>query len=196
MARTAQAIGRRAAGRNPPLPPLLFFTDPERTPDIEAAAQQLPRGSAIVYRAFGASNAQRRAAGLVKIARTGGLKLLIGADPELAAAVGADGVHLPERLGSHAPRFRRNGWIVTAAAHSPLAARRALAAGVDAVVVSAIFPSRSPSAGKPIGPLRLARLVRIAGGPVYALGGINNETARRLLPAGLVGLAAVEALRT
>lgn len=196
MARTAQAIGRRAAGRNPPLPPLLFFTDPERTPDIEAAARRLPRGAAIVYRAFGAPDAHARAAGLVRIARARGLKLLIGADFELAAAVGADGVHLPERLAGRATRIRRKGWIVTAAAHSPLAARRALGAGADAVVVSAIFPSRSPSAGRPIGPLRLAQLARTAGGPVYALGGINNETARRLLPAGLVGLAAVAALRT
>ena len=196
MARTAQAIGRRAAGRNPPLPPLLFFTDPERTPDIEAAARRLPRGAAIVYRTFGAPDAAGRAAGLVKIARARGLKLLIGADVELAAAVGADGVHLPERLAGRAARIRRNGWIVTAAAHSSLAARRALAAGADAAVVSAIFPSRSPSAGSPIGPLRLAQLARTAGGPVYALGGINNETARRLLPAGLIGLAAVEALRT
>ena len=41
-----------------------------------------------------------------------------------------------------------------------------------------------------------ARLARAAGGPVYALGGVNDKTARRLLPAGLVGLAAIEALRT
>ena len=35
-----------------------------------------------------------------------------------------------------------------------------------------------------------------AGGPVYALGGINNKTARLLKSTGLVGLAAVEGLRT
>lgn len=194
--RTAQAIGRAAARRNPPLPPLLFFTDPERTPDIEAAARRLPRGSAIVYRNFGAPGAEARARGLLAIARRRGLLLLIGADAGLAAKVEADGVHLPERLAHRARRLKRPGWIVTAAAHSPLAARRGLAAGADAVVVSAIFSSSSPSAGPPIGPLRLARIVRAAGGPVYALGGINDKTARRLMPAGLVGLAAVEALRT
>lgn len=185
-----------AARRKPPLPPLLFFTDPERTPDIEAAALRLPRGSAIVYRSFSAPDAEARARGLLAITRRRGLLLLIGADAGLAAKVGADGVHLPERLAHRARRLKRPGWIVTAAAHSPLAARRGLAAGADAVVVSAIFPSASPSAGAPIGPLRLARIVRAAGGPVYALGGINDKTARRLMPAGLVGLAAVEALRT
>ena len=196
MTRAAQAIGRRAAGRNPPLPPLLFFTDPARTPDIEAAARRLPRGSAIVYRAFGAPDAEARARRLAQIAAERGLVLLIGADAGLAARVGADGVHLPERMAACARRLRRPGWIVTTAAHDLMAARRGLAAGADAVVVSAIFPSNSPSAGAPIGALRLARLVRAAGGPVYALGGINDKTARRLLPAGLVGLAAVEAIRT
>ena len=178
------------------MPPLLFFTDPTRTPDIEATARRLPRGSAIVFRTFGAPDAELRARRLAQIAAERGLMLLIGADAGLAARVGAHGVHLPERLAGRARRIRRSGWIVTAAAHSLSAARRGLAAGADAVVVSAIFPSNSPSAGAPIGPLRLARLVRAASGPVYALGGINDKTARRLLPAGLVGLAAVEALRT
>lgn len=178
------------------MPSLLFFTDPARTPDIEAVARRLPKGSAIVYRAFGAADAETRARGLLKIAEGRGLVLLIGADADLATRVGAHGVHLPERLAARARSLKRRGWIVTSAAHSALAARRGLAAGADAVVVSAIFPSNSPSAGRPIGPLRLARLVRTVGGPVYALGGISDKTARRLLPAGLVGLAAVEALRT
>lgn len=194
MAKTAQAIGRRAGARKPPLPPLLFFTDPQRTPDIAGAMARLPRGSAVVYRAFGAENARTEAERLLRLARRRGLTLLIGADAALAAAVGADGVHLPERLAAKAGRLRRSGWIVTAAAHSLPAARRALAAGADAAVVSAVFASASPSAGAPIGPLRLAQIARASGGPVYGLGGINDKTARRLLPAGLVGLAAVEAL--
>ncbi len=193
--RTAQAIGRGAA-TGKPLPWLLFFTDPARTPDIEAAAWRLPAGAAIVYRTFGDPQGEARARGLMRIARRRKLRLLIGADAALAARVGADGVHMPERLRGQIPYLKHRGLLVTCAAHSPLAARRALAAGADAAVVSAIFPSNSPSAGTPIGPLRLARLVRQAGGPVYALGGVNDKTARRLLPAGLVGLAAVEALRT
>jgi thiamine-phosphate pyrophosphorylase len=195
LARTAQAIGRRASPGKP-LPALLFFTDPQRTPDIEGAARRLPPGSAIVYRAFGDPGAEDQARRLVSIARRRKLLLLIGADAGLAGRVGADGVHLPERAARAISRLRRPGWLLTAAAHSPMAARRALASGADAVVVSAIFPSRSPSAGAPMGPLRLAALVRSAGGAVYALGGVNDKTARRLLPAGLVGLAAVEALRT
>lgn len=193
MRRTAQALRRRARLRNP-LPGLLAFTDPARTPDLDVVAAGLKPGEALVYRSFGAADALAVARRLRRTTRRNRALLLIGADPGLARAAGADGVHLPERLAHKAPVLRRNhpGWIVTVAAHSPRAARIA----ADAVVVSAIFPSRSPSAGAPLGVLRLAQLVRRTATPVYALGGVNNKTARRLLPAGVVGIAAVEGLRT
>ncbi len=44
-----------------------------------------------------------------------------------------------------------------------------------------------------MGAIRFAVLVRRAGLPVYALGGINAETAPRLLGSGAAGLAAVGA---
>ncbi|MEH6678378.1 thiamine phosphate synthase [Phenylobacterium sp.] len=195
LRRTAWSLSRRARAQNP-LPPLLLFTDPARTPDPVAAAAALPPGAAVIYRAFGAPYALTVAQALRQVTRRGGVKLLIGADPALARAVGADGVHLPERLAhrARALRLAHPGWLVTAAAHSLPAARRGLALGAQAVVVSAIFPSRSASAGPPLGPMRLAALVRAADGPVYALGGINTKNARRLLASGVVGLAAVEGL--
>lgn len=195
LERTARCLKARAV-HGKALPALLFFTDPARTPDPEAVATRLPRGSAIVYRAFGAADAAARARRLQKITRRRGLKLLIGADARLAAAVGADGVHLPERLAQHALRLKRArpGWIITAAAHGQAAARRAAGFRVDAVVVSPVFPSRSPSAGRPLGVRRLAAIARRAGTPVYALGGVTRETARGLLGAGVVGIAAVEGL--
>ena len=107
-------------------------------------------------------------------------------------------MHLPERLAHRARRLKaaHPRWIVTAAAHSAGAARRALDAGADAVVVSTVFPSRSASAGAPLGTTRLAILVRRVRGPAYALGGIDNKKARLLKDTGLVGLAAVDAFRT
>lgn len=195
LRRTAWSLSRRARAQNP-LPPLLLFTDPARTPDPVAAAAALPPGAAVIYRAFGAADAPDLARALRRTTRARGVKLLIGADPALARAVGADGVHLPERLAcrARALRLAHPAWLVTAAAHSLPAARRGLDLGAQAVVVSAIFPSRSPSAGPPLGPIRLAALARAAGGPVYALGGINTKNARRLLASGVVGLAAVEGL--
>jgi len=190
MERTARLL-KRPGGVGKGLPRLLFFTDPVRTPDPVAAARRLPKGAAVVYRTFGAPDAEATARALKAVARDRGLKLLMGQDWALAARIGADGVHLPERLARRARALKRARprWIVTAAAHSPRAAR---VPGPDAVVVSTVFPSRSASAGEPLGPVRLAALVRAAGRPVYALGGVNDKTARRLLDAGLVGLAGVE----
>jgi thiamine-phosphate pyrophosphorylase len=174
----------------------MLMTDPERVADLEAAARRLPRGAAIVFRAFGAKDAVRQGRDLAAIARERGLVLLAGADPALAAAIGAQGVHLPERASHRAGAIKRArpGWIVTAAAHGEAALRRAFAAGADAVLVSPVFESRSPSAGRPLGPARFASLVRRGAGPVYALGGIDAATARRLMSSGAAGIAAVEAL--
>lgn len=175
----------------------MLFTDPVRTPEPEAIAAHLPPGAAIVYRHFGAADAEDRARRLLAIARSRGLKLLIGADAALAARIGAEGVHLPERLAHRARRLKQAHprWIVTSAAHSLAAARRGAA---DAVVISVAFPSKSASAAgvRALGPVRLAALVRAAGRPAYALGGVDNKKARRLVDAGLVGLAAVEGFRT
>jgi len=193
MRRTAACLGRRARLRKP-LPVLLFFTDPARTPDPEAPAARLPPGCAVVFRAFGAGDAVARGLRLRSVTRRARNLLLAGADATLAAAIAADGVHLPERLAHRARRLKAAGpgWIVTAAAHDLVSARRAIRHGADAVVLSAAFASASPSAARPLGALKLARLARRVGGPVYALGGVNDKTARLLLHAPLIGLAGVE----
>jgi thiamine-phosphate pyrophosphorylase len=193
--RQAQTLRPRRA-RGKALPRLVFFTDPTRTPDPAVILARLPRGSGVVYRAFGASGAVAAGRRLTQIAHRSGLLLLAGADPRLAAAIGADGVHLPERLAprAHGLRTVRRGWLVTAAAHSAPAIVRARLAGVDAVFLAPVFESASPSAGRPLGSLRFSTLVARAGLPVYALGGINGATARRIGRSGAAGFAAVGAL--
>lgn len=194
MQRTARLLPARRRLRKT-LPFLLFFTDPKRTPEPEEVARRLPRGAAVVFRHFGAPDAETQALSLLAVARRRGLKLLIGQDATLAARIGADGVHLPERLAHRATALKRAHphWLVTSAAHSPAAA---LASKADAIVLSVAFPSSSLSAleKKVLGPLGMAERVRLARKPAYALGGVNNKTARRLRDAGLIGLAAVEGL--
>lgn len=131
---------------------------------------------------------------LARIARARGLILLIGLDEALAAQVGADGVHLPERALGQARRIRMRHprWLITGAAHSLRAARRAKGRGLDAALVSPVFASRSPSAGRPLGVMRFSAIARRAGLPVIALGGVNARTARRLADTGAWGLAAVD----
>lgn len=192
LAKTAATLGGAGLGRKP-LPPLLVFTDPARTPDPVALAGRIPAGSALVYRAFGADGALETARALREATRRRGALLLIGADHRLADRADADGVHLPQRLAWRLPRIlsRRGAWLVTAAAHGPAAARRALRLGADAVVLSTVFESASSSAGEPMGADVFARRVRRLAGPVYALGGVNVQTIGGLAGSGAVGVAMV-----
>ncbi len=200
LVRAAATLGRRASSRNPSqhnkcVPSLWFVTDPARTPDPIATARSLPRGAAVIYRAFGAPEAEQVAQALRRATARAGLVLLIGADAGLAYRVGADGVHLPERLTPLCRRLRKAHprWLITAAAHSHAAIRRAQGLGLDAILVSAVFPSRSASAHRVLGPVRFEALAHGATIPVIALGGLNGRTARRLLGSSAAGLAAVEA---
>ena len=91
-------------------------------------------------------------------------------------------------------RARRPGWLITVAAHSPRAVQGAARLGADAAILSTVFESASPSAGRPLGPLRLAAIARTSPVPVYALGGVEMKNARRLNATGVVGIAAVEGI--
>lgn len=171
------------------LPTLWFFTDPVRTPDPVAIARSLPRGAGVVYRHFGAD---QREAVAETLRRVRGIVLLIGADDALATHVGADGVHLPEPLAHRAAALkrRRPAWIVTAAAHSAAALRRA--AGADAAVLSPVFVSRSESAGAALGLARATRMAMAAPLPVIGLGGVTRSRADELLRRGFAGAAGVD----
>jgi thiamine-phosphate pyrophosphorylase len=174
----------------------MFFIDPGRTPNPERVVARLPRGAAVVFRAFGAADAVERGRSLARSARRRGVRLLVGMHGALGARLGAAGVHLPERMAGRKGMVRalRRRFLVTAAAHSLPAALRARRAGVDAIVISPVFPSRSPSAGRPIGVRGFARIARATPAPAYALGGVDIRTARRLSLSGAAGLAAVEGL--
>lgn len=177
-----------------PLPPLLFFTDPARTPEPWRTAERLPRGGGVVYRHFGAADAEATARRLKRIAVERGLVLLIGLDAQLADTVAADGVHLPERAMDQASglRAQRPDWILTGAAHS---VRAALTAGnLDAVVLSPIFPAGGASALKPALGVEALAIVS-ARRPVYALGGVGPTTAAALASCGAIGIAGVEAIQ-
>jgi thiamine-phosphate pyrophosphorylase len=192
---TARTLAREC-GRANPLPPLFLFTDPSRTPDPVAAARRLPKGSGVVYRAFGDPQAATIGLALRRVADDRGLTLLIGLDPDLAAACSADGVHLPERAADRIGRLKAEhpSWRVTAAAHGRAVALAAADAGADAVFLSPVFASRSPSAAAPLGVEAFRETAGACRSPVYALGGVTAATALALVGAGACGIAAVDAL--
>ena len=191
---TVANISQRLNSRHPAggrLPPLILMTDAARLPDPLATAARLPAGAAVILRDYDAPGRVALAAALSALCRARRLRLLVAADAELAARVGADGLHLPEGLVPRMPRRWPRDWLITAAAHSPAALRRAWRAGADAALLSPVFATASHPNAPTLGVLRFAAWANEAPLPVYALGGINADTARRLIDSRAVGLAGI-----
>ncbi|MFN3815829.1 thiamine phosphate synthase [Brevundimonas sp.] len=195
---TAKALNRGAARVSPSaarLPPLIFVTDPDRTPGPWETAARLAAGSAVIYRGFGRPQAESDARRLRGVTLEAQVRLLIGLDIALAIAVGADGVHLPERALHRAGEARAAGlMLVTGAAHSPEALDRAADMGLDAAVLSPVFATASPSGGEALGVEGFGALVSAARLPVLGLGGIDAASAPALASSGAAGICAVDGI--
>lgn len=194
----ACALRDRAAGTptvgHAQLPPLFLVTDAVRLSDPVPAARALPAGCGVLFRHYGVPGRSDLARALAETCRTGGLALLVASDADLAAAVGARGVHWPEGMAASAPPYP--GGIVTASAHSAEAVARAANAGVDAVFAAPVLATDSHPDRAPLGVAAFSALVRGATVPVFALGGITAENADLLADSGAAGLAALGALAT
>lgn len=201
---TATALARAAAAVSPPhgresrtLPPLLFFTDPTRTPRPWQAAARLPAGAGVVFRHFGAADALETGLRLRAATKDAGVRLLVGLDADLAERIDADGVHLPERAlsAAYALSGRRPDWLLTGAAHSVEAVKAAR--DLDALVLSPVFPAGGASASRAaLGIDGFKALAALAPCPAYALGGINAANAQALIGSGACGVAGVDAVQT
>ncbi len=191
----AQALARARlavrGGEPSRVPPLLFLTDPERTPRPWEIAARMPPGSGVIHRGFGRPEALDEARRLRAVTRQRGMTLLIGLNVELADAIDADGVHLPERSlsAAYALSGRRPAWILSGAVHSVEAALAAR--DLDAVLLSPVFPAGGASAAKPA--LGAVKLRKASAGPtpVIALGGVTAETVSSLAETGCAGVAAI-----
>ena len=171
------------------LPRVLVMTDPRRpVPHLD-----WPGEVGVIYRHFGATDRVRVAEALREATWARGHRLLIGADPELAVAVGADGVHFRRSADlSEAALWRARvpEWLITAAGVKPGPQGGPISV-LDGLLVSSVFASASPSAGTPIG---LEGLKEASGQPVpvYALGGVSARNVDSLRATGIAGVAGVD----
>jgi len=177
------------------LPPLILMTDAARLADPLPVVAALPAGSAVIIRHYGDPDREDLARRVMAVARPRGVRVLIAGDAVLAVKVGADGLHLPEAMAALGPGpwrgWRRPRWLLTAAAHSPAALRRAARAGADAALLAPVFPTASHPQATPLGSLRFAAWCRQSPLPVYALGGVSAATAGRLKASGAAGFAGI-----
>jgi thiamine-phosphate pyrophosphorylase len=187
------AARKSAVHLSPALPPAFFVTDPARTPDPCAIAYGLPAGFGVIYRHFGAEDRESVAEKLARVCAERRLRLLIAADPNLAAQTGAAGVHWPYGMRRGARKWRARFDLQTVSAHSPRELRSAETFPVDGILLSTVFASRSASAGRAMGSLKCRLLVSKTGKMVYALGGITPDNAGVI--AMTAGFAAVDGMR-
>jgi thiamine-phosphate pyrophosphorylase len=113
---------------------------------------------------------------------------------DVALAAGADGVHLTTRSipAADAKIVAPPGFLVGVSTHSAEDVRDARNGGADFVVCGPAFDTPSKRGlGAPLGPDGLASIVRTAGIPLLALGGISRDNARRALGTGAAGVAAI-----
>jgi len=124
-------------------------------------------------------------------------KLLIVNDrPDIAAIIGADGVHLGQNdlpIGE-ARRLLRPGAIVGRSSHSAAQARAAVNEGADYVSVGPVFNTQTKDAGPAVGLDLLAQLVSEIPVPIVPIGGITCENIAQVLAAGADRVAVCSAV--
>jgi thiamine-phosphate pyrophosphorylase len=127
---------------------------------------------------------------LVELGHRYGAVVTVHEDIDAAAAVGADGVHLPGGSDPRLARARLSGALIGASAHSAAEAAALLRAGADYVTASPVFLTVSkPGYGPAIGLDGLAAVAAASPGPVVALGGVAPDTAALCRAAGAGGIA-------
>ena len=184
----AIALGHGKAERKR-LPRLWLLTDSQRLADPLPAIAKLPRGAGVIFRHYDAKRREKVGAAVARACRARGLVLLVAEDEGLALRLRADGIHLPERALHRLPQLKRRGWLVTAATHGIAGLKQAR--GADAVLLSPVFPTPSHPGARGLGRIQFARLVAEARIPVLALGGVNEESLRRLRGSGAFGVAGI-----
>ncbi|MDD4913687.1 MAG: thiamine phosphate synthase [Methylococcales bacterium] len=131
---------------------------------------------------------------LLQLCRARAVPLLINDNPELALALGADGVHLgrdDSSIESARTLLGSNAIIGVSCYNDVKKAQRMQAAGADYVAFGRFFPSSSKplATAAEIATLALAR--QALNIPIVAIGGILPENGGQLLAAGANLLAVI-----
>lgn len=172
------------------------------TPDTEDSARLLslaqaaaPHIDILQYRNKSEDAVLRleQAQALAELCRRKGVVFIINDDVELAARVGADGVHLgrDDAALSAARRRLGAGALIGASCYDSLErARRAAEAGASYLAFGAVFPSGTKPDAARAG-LGLFSEARSLGAPLVAIGGIHAGNAGQALAAGADAIAVI-----
>jgi thiamine-phosphate pyrophosphorylase len=181
-----------------PAPPILIITDRRMadrplTDIIAAALRGGGRWFLLREPDLPAADRLSLAASLAALCAPYGARLSVSAD--LAAAVPATGIHLPQRMAQPETLATARAQLGTDAligvsTHSRAEALTAQNAGADYVTLSPIFLTDSkPGYGPALGPDGFRSMTADLDIPAVALGGIAAETISSVRSAGAAGVA-------
>ncbi len=133
---------------------------------------------------------------LTRLCRKRKVLFIINDRVDIAAASGADGVHLgqddfPVTLARKILGKRK---IIGKSTHSLEQAKEAIKEKVDYVAVGPIFWTQTKKIDRPVGTELVAQVRQLTKKPILAIGGIKPENAAPLIAAGATGVAVVSAL--
>ncbi|MCS6875915.1 MAG: thiamine phosphate synthase [Aquificaceae bacterium] len=178
------------------LPRLYAITDRKRYPDIlQRLERALQKGLKMVQlREKETSGFEYYKLGkeVRELTREYGAFLFINDRVDIALAVEADGVHLPDR--GIPPTVVKNiepKLIVGYSAHSLEQALWAQEQGADFITLSPIFKTQSHPEAEPIGLKVLKEASERLSIPVYALGGIDWDKIKLCYKNGAYGIAGI-----
>jgi len=182
--------------------PDCYLITPEPGPDhsrfLGALERVLARGVSLVQlRARQLSTADCRALvpAVLHRCRQANARLLLNAEPALAAETGVDGVHLSSaRLMELSARPLGTEYLVAASCHTQEEVLHAGALGLDFVVVSPVRRTASHPDAQLLGFGGLQCLTEQALLPVYALGGMQLSDMDAAFRHGAQGIAAISGL--
>jgi thiamine-phosphate pyrophosphorylase len=186
---------------NLPDPPLLLVTDRQqaRRPLVEIVAQALAAGGRWVSlreKELADDEQIVLARTLLPLTRRRGATLTLHGEAALAAACGADGVHLSAGSDAKAARTLLGpDKLIGASIHTVTDAEGLDAGVVDYAIAGPAYETPSkPGYGPEIGRLGLAAIVKASPVPVLAIGGINTARVAEVLAAGCAGVAVMGAV--
>ena len=131
-----------------------------------------------------------------KLCREYHVPFVINDNVEIAAAIGADGVHVGQSDMEVGDVRRRLGpdKIIGVSAQTAEQALRAQEHGADYLGVGAVFPTGSKADATEVSRETLEEICRAVDIPVIAIGGIGRENVMELKGSGICGIAVISAI--
>ena len=131
-----------------------------------------------------------------KLCREYHVPFVINDNVEIAAAIGADGVHVGQSDMEAVDVRRRLGpdKIIGVSAQTAEQALRAQEHGADYLGVGAVFPTGSKADATEVSRETLEEICRAVDIPVIAIGGIGRENVMELKGSGICGIAVISAI--